>query len=815
MSNNHYKILPLLFAIVTFVYVLRTDTDPSSSFLSSDFQRTLDEDTTQPNGTSKSTILQTICKDYVYNQSFPESRVHLAAEMNKYMDIFRGGNKMISIIKSMVNLEQPQPITPSEGDVQLLAVTDENRQNVAIAYAKTMTFYLLFMAFFLLASLFCLLGFCCVCINKCQKVCCCCHLANSEKGKIPCGIIALLLAVGLMGIGFLGVISAENVDGDASRAVCSMSYFLEDIIQGNLSRHWLGLTPTANQLNQMLISIDGLQAAANNMNTTFKAIDNSFNDIKAKITTSYDEFKDKTLPRVDVSQGTTYQPEFIKTYGPPTQEGTVTNAFMDETVLDLSSFIDSSNAMLSGVVPHLNSQNGLSPYIETGKNTTLKAANAVQTILNFSDDYSAQMDDVFAKSQKVLRFLYGILAAIPAYCCIWWVINFLCGCRIYFFMNFGCLLLILVSIAGWIVSIIFVPASIGLMEACGAINETLYDQALFNKSINLFLRDPQAANQYLYPCLYGDPDIPTAFGLKPPTEDFINFYKESLVHYDNIIKTANYRPEMTSVPNAISSLSSYRLAKADAPETTVDLAKLNQNSMNPTSTCEPVQDLWYLSSTQCGSDPILQSTDSSTWNAGSKACIGLNLWNSGTPKDIRSRYDALKYINDCQDTPKEDKTVAVETLVPKFIENRAALGSLLTSLTNSMSTISSAYQTFSNQIHTVADSSARVSNNLNAINNVFNNPTNGIMTNMKCKVIPEDLQVMQNTLCVGFVPTTLQFSLITIAFSFVAMLGAFSLFCLSRKMRTEEEIEKYNDPTGEKKKARNKKEFEMTATRVY
>jgi len=270
MSNNHYKILPLLFAIVTFVYVLRTDTDPSSSFLSSDFQRTLDEDTTQPNGTSKSTVLQTICKDYVYNQSFPESRVHLAAEMNKYMDIFRGGNKMISIIKSMVNLEQPQPITPSEGDVQLLAVTDENRQNVAIAYAKTMTFYLLFMAFFLLASLFCLLGFCCVCINKCQKVCCCCHLANSEKGKIPCGIIALLLAVGLMGIGFLGVISAENVDGDASHAVCSMSYFLEDIIQGNLSRHWLGLTPTANQLNQMLISIDGLQAAANNMNTTFK-----------------------------------------------------------------------------------------------------------------------------------------------------------------------------------------------------------------------------------------------------------------------------------------------------------------------------------------------------------------------------------------------------------------------------------------------------------------------------------------------------------------------------------------------------------------
>jgi len=71
---------------------------------------------------------------------------------------------------------------------------------------------------------------------------------------------------------------------------------------------------------------------------------------------------------------------------------------MDETVLDLSSFIDSSNAMLSGVVPHLNSQNGLSPYIETGKNTTLKAANAVQTILNFSDDYSAQVNLIYIPS---------------------------------------------------------------------------------------------------------------------------------------------------------------------------------------------------------------------------------------------------------------------------------------------------------------------------------------------------------------------------------------------------------------------------------
>ena len=302
MSNSH-KIIPLLVALVTFVYVLRNDNISSATFLSSTSPRALE---VQESTSSHSTLLKTICKDYVHNKPFPESRVKLAENMNYYLDKLRGGNKLVSIIK---DFSETAPIVTEDSAV--LPVTAKNREEVAISYAKTMTLYVVFIVIFLLSSIYCCFGFCCVSINKCQKPCCCFHAANSEKGKIACGIVSLVLVVALMGIGFLGVISAQNVDDDASQAVCSMSYSLEGIINGDMTRHWLGLSPTVKKLDEMLANINALQSHRDILDTTYKSVNNAYQKIQDEITSSYNEFKDKELPRVDTTIASTYQPTFI------------------------------------------------------------------------------------------------------------------------------------------------------------------------------------------------------------------------------------------------------------------------------------------------------------------------------------------------------------------------------------------------------------------------------------------------------------------------------------------------------------------------
>jgi len=290
--------LPIFLALVLCVYLLR-NIHPSNY---PSFKRNLQSTSTDTNPA----LLEDLCKDFVFNSSLNSSRTNLYTKLTGYLTKFRGGNRLINLVNSIAASNQPVEVVS-----RLLATAKDSQTELGSSYAWSMAVPMAFMCFFLLSSLICLVGFCCTSMNCCQKVCCCFFWANGERGKVPFFLLAALLLGGVVFMGALGMKTSDHIDEDSATVACTMSFIVNDIIKGNLTRGWLGLNTTADKMDYILTNATRLSNDITNVNTVNTNIQTLLGSVNDSNWNAYKTYAGQTLPRPDTSVAATYTPDFI------------------------------------------------------------------------------------------------------------------------------------------------------------------------------------------------------------------------------------------------------------------------------------------------------------------------------------------------------------------------------------------------------------------------------------------------------------------------------------------------------------------------
>jgi len=805
--------LSIFFTLVLCVYLLRNiEPSPHSSF-----KRSLETLTTSTNDTNPA-LLEDICKDFVFNSSSTASRVAGNKKLMAQLTTFRGGNRLIDLVNSLA-------IQPVDAVVSrlLLAATDTQKE-LGKSYAFSMLWLIIGMSFFLMVSLICLLGFCCTSINCCQKPCRCFFWANGERGKWPLFILSALLLAGVIVLASFGMKTSDHIDDDSAKVVCTTNFIVSDIINGNLSRGWLGLNTTADKMNYILTNSTNLQTNINSVSQVNDGIQKAYTSASNSINTVYDKYAGSTLPRPDTSVASTYTPDFITNLGPVNSDASTTTKTISQQIdSNLLPFTQASAALLQAITNFQSSSTAL-PTFEKGRDLSVQGSTFAQKLIDTGNSYTSEIETVFKTSESSVRKVFFGIVWLGAIAIGFSLVNLLQLIKFPIFVNCAWLLLILFSIICWIVSIILVPSTITFMETCDAAEMALHNATFFSKVASITTDKTDAVNQYIYPCLFGNPDLPSIFGIVGAIDNFnvLADYTSSAA-LDLSTKASAIPQTLTTATTAVAGLEPIRLnSQADAQAITDDLKTLNTNSKS-TSTCQPMQDTWLLSYNYCGSSDgsMLSPSRTETFNAGAATCVGFDSWSTGTTKDIRNRYTALKYIKDCQEQPDEQKATTTQTLVPAFVANRNALQTLVTGVQTSLNLVQSNYTNFAKQMNGLAFTTNSMNDAIKTIGNLLNNPNDGIVTHLKCNIIPEDLKVFQDAVCDTTVPNMFYISLLTLAIALVSSFASVSVFCLARKLSPppapKEDLDETNDSEDEKKKKKKKKtqSFEMVATRVY
>jgi len=352
----------------------------------------------------------------------------------------------------------------------------------------------------------------------------------------------------------------------------------------------------------------------------------------------------------------------------------------------------------------------------------------------------------------------------------------------------------LMTILGFILSTLTLPASIVMMESCEVFRLSLNDKDYFEKvTSKIFEGGSSDAQTILNTCFHGSGNALEELGLTNHLDYFDTIYAEldkvdALIPLDETYTTTNPPPSVV-IPAQLFLVNQYLIGELPDKDTTAtDLQTLNKATSTNTHSCVNLKDLWILNSINCtdSSYYVFQNADNENENVGSKTCLGFDQWVS--PKDIDNRYTAAYFPAGCTNP----NYATVKALVNGFVDNRVTVSSYFTDIKNDLTTVSDRQRDFSVQVVSFIDGIKDVKNRVKDLQDSIEGEENGVIPNTNCKFVGNDLKTLQASMCTGMMSNVYQAAIILIVMSVTALFATIFTFCLAKKFSIRKESKPTN-----------------------
>jgi len=223
----------------------------------------------------------------------------------------------------------------------------------------------------------------------------------------------------------------------------------------------------------------------------------------------------------------------------------------------------------------------------------------------------------------------------------------------------------------------------------------------------------------------------------------------------------------------------------DAPESGIDLATLNVYVNKNQNSCFGYTDTWFLNSINCtGTDSKFLSSSGNRFDFPNPTCIGFDAWMSPA-HSASSRYTSGDTT--CGTQASLASQVYAQQFVNNFVTNRNTITTIFGNVETALATVQSKHDIFANSLVAVFQKLRDIKTDLNDISDAIVGPTNGLITNAQCTFIKNDLKSLTDSMCVGFVSSLYQTSVLIILTSFFTLFSTIAVFCLAKRFLAEAE----------------------------
>ena len=345
----------------------------------------------------------------------------------------------------------------------------------------------------------------------------------------------------------------------------------------------------------------------------------------------------------------------------------------------------------------------------------------------------------------------------------------------------------LVTLIGFILATVALPASIVMMEACDIFHLTLNDQVFFNKITDkIFSGESSDAKTILNTCFYGSGNALDELGLTDQLNYFDDIYDQldeidKIIDMDDLNYSSTNPPPSQVIPAQQLLVSRYKSGiLPDKDTTATDLLTLNLGTNSDVYPCISIKDNWVLNSDSCVSSSYytFKSSDAANKKVGSRTCIGFDQWMSPIPKVIDLRYDTTRFPATCSNP----SLTRVKSLVDGFVINRSKVQSYFTTIQSDLSNVNSKFNHFSSQMMTFVDNMKQIKTNVQNMRDSLIGDSNGLITNTNCRFVSVDLKDLQASMCTGMMAGVYQATIALIVMTCTALFSTIFTFCLAKKL---------------------------------
>jgi len=341
-------------------------------------------------------------------------------------------------------------------------------------------------------------------------------------------------------------------------------------------------------------------------------------------------------------------------------------------------------------------------------------------------------------------------------------------------VHLGWCLIYILTMLGFLLAVLTYPLSVVMIEACQVVDAVLNNDAYFEKTMDTAGPDG-VARDAIFTCVRGDGNILDQFDIQSQMGYFDTIFDNlNSISGSFDIDATTPMPSFV-IPFQYDLIDGFTTGRyIDATATGQDLGLLNFKVDHDSTSCTMMEDVWALNSLNCTSDKGTKfvNADSDASNAGSPTCIGFDQWNL---HNINNRYTVGTFGCLASDVS------TAQTLVSRFVTARGQVNTIMTSVKSDMDNINAAHTAFANSFLSVLHKFRDLRDDLLVMQDSITGPDNGIIANANCKFIGTDLSLLTDSMCVGFISSLYQTSIVIIITSFFTMFSMAAIFCLAKR----------------------------------
>jgi hypothetical protein len=642
----------------------------------------------------------------------------------------------------------------------------------------------------------CCYNFCCIhcCCKNCCNCCTCCKAPKFGEKKILLMILATVLLAGTAGTSIAGFVFSQRILSEYDTTNCAVASFIDDIVNGNLPLHFMGLTPASTLLNTMSAQVGQTINSLNTVDTTGQSyVSGNITNLITGISNMQSAYSTMKVVNSDYGNATLMYPDMISNLGPyDTSNTSVCGSMRAEAVVKNSTVVSQVNALNSNVASVKSSASSIQSAIASGASALTTISTQMGTLANNMGDYSSQGRQYIWYANIALNVLYAIALAMATVAISAMLLIKCCKAfnKLNCFLYFACFWLSLIMIIGFLISALLFPSSVLFMQVCGVLNDVITVNGTLSKidSLSSSTGNSSVAN-YINTCLWGNGDI---------ISQVTNGNLGSLTGISNSLNTlGNFTPGNANTSVTIPMYSRYvqqYIAGTLAVSTSVNagfplysLQTLNQyvNYSYPNTKqtgCQVTQDQIQLSSKNCTptSVYVLKTSDSATTNMNSGACIGVADFASSTTV-VTSRYSSPDPYSSCSPDNSAAVVNSYNQITAHFNDESAKFNTMYNDATNGWTALNALDQKVSYAIWNLTAPITALNNSINTFMTQLNDPNVGLIPNLNCTIIGFHVNRLYVDLCDGMITNLYQSALVMALCCCFTILGVLFLFCLAKR----------------------------------
>ena len=335
---------------------------------------------------------------------------------------------------------------------------------------------------------------------------------------------------------------------------------------------------------------------------------------------------------------------------------------------------------------------------------------------------------------------------------------------------------------------ITIPTAVLISEACAAADMLLTNTTFFmnNTLIN-----------NLQECFQGDGDYFKSANLTSELQNFIGLTApiQNIQYYLHPFNDSLILPTINTIVNNISSFKSPSISLKNSGDDDPIISLNNMNSwtnylaktslQSSKGSCSISLDEWEFTSLKCNATTIYQSTDPFDKMFGQSICLDF-----GTA--YTANFNTARYNDTNFGSCSNYHNISVNDIIINYYN---ALQNYVISTKMIFDGLSNEYGNLTLQNTNYNDKLRVITGQINALNisaaiilDSIKNPINGLHQNMNCSFLKEATRDFYSNLCLDFISSIFQISIIMIVMSIFGLISMLLTFYLSRKFTAQKKV---------------------------